>query len=107
MKEFIQTEVKAETAILVGLITKNQNERKTAEYLDELAFLAETAGAVAVKHKSLKHLANILAKLLCYVICGKIVFIDNVRHKFILNLGAVEQSGCISLVNSRHINSYF
>ena len=49
MKEFIQTEVKAETAILVGLITKNQNERKTAEYLDELAFLAETAGAVAVK----------------------------------------------------------
>ena len=49
MKEFIQTEVKAETAILVGLITKNQNERKPAEYLDELAFLAETAGAVAVK----------------------------------------------------------
>ena len=49
MKEFIQTEVKAETAILVGLITKNQNERKTAEYLDELAFLAETAGAIAVK----------------------------------------------------------
>ena len=48
MKEFIQTEVKAETAILVGLITKNQNERKTAEYLDELAFLAETAGVVAV-----------------------------------------------------------
>ena len=49
MKEFIQSEAKAETAILVGLITKNQSERKTAEYLDELAFLAETAGATAVR----------------------------------------------------------
>ena len=44
MKEFIKTEVKAETAILVGLITKEQSERKTNEYLDELEFLAETAG---------------------------------------------------------------
>ena len=60
-----------------------------------------------MQHQSLKHLAYILAKLLCNVICGKIVFIDNVRHKFILNLGAVEQSGCISLINSRHINSHF
>ena len=49
MKEFIKTEVKAETAILVGLITKAQSERKTNEYLDELEFLAETAGAVTVK----------------------------------------------------------
>ena len=49
MKEFITTEVKAETAVLVALITKTQDERKTAEYLDELAFLAETAGAVTVK----------------------------------------------------------
>ena len=49
MKEFIKTEVKAETAVLVGLITRTQDERKTAEYLDELEFLAETAGAVTVK----------------------------------------------------------
>ena len=49
MKEFIKTEVKAETAILVGLITKEQSERKTNEYLDELEFLAETAGAFTVK----------------------------------------------------------
>ena len=49
MKEFIKTEVAAETAILVGLITKTQDERKTKEYLDELAFLAETAGATTVK----------------------------------------------------------
>ena len=49
MKEFIQSEARTETAVLVGLITKNQTERQTQEYLDELAFLAETAGAVAVK----------------------------------------------------------
>ena len=49
MKEFIQTEAKTETAILVALVTKTQDERKTNEYLDELAFLAETAGAVTVK----------------------------------------------------------
>lgn len=38
-----------ETAVLVALITKQQNERKTNEYLDELAFLAETAGAVTLR----------------------------------------------------------
>jgi len=45
----IITEAQAETAILVGLITPNQNERRTNEYLDELEFLATTAGAVTVK----------------------------------------------------------
>lgn len=49
MKEFILSEAQTETAILVALITDKQNERKTREYLDELEFLAETAGAVAVK----------------------------------------------------------
>ena len=49
MKEFVISEAKAETAVLVGLITKEQNEARTNEYLDELAFLAETAGAVVVK----------------------------------------------------------
>lgn len=38
-----------ETAILVGIITPQQSERKTKEYLDELEFLAETAGARTVK----------------------------------------------------------
>ncbi len=45
MKEFIHTQMASERAVLVGLITANQNEAKTNEYLDELAFLAETAGA--------------------------------------------------------------
>ena len=38
MKEFVISEVKAETAVLVGLITKTQDEAKTKEYLDELEF---------------------------------------------------------------------
>ena len=38
-----------ETAVLVGLITPQQNEAKTKEYLDELEFLADTAGAVTMK----------------------------------------------------------
>ncbi len=49
MKEFVISEAQTEKAVLVGLITQNQNERKTNEYLDELAFLAETAGAEVMK----------------------------------------------------------
>ena len=49
MKEFVISEAKAETAVLVGLVTKEQDEAKTKEYLDELEFLADTAGAVVVK----------------------------------------------------------
>ena len=49
MKEFVISEAKTETAVLVGLITPNQNEAKTTEYLDELEFLADTAGAKVLK----------------------------------------------------------
>ena len=49
MKEFVISEAQVETAVLVGLVTKTQDERKTNEYLDELEFLAETAGAEVVK----------------------------------------------------------
>ena len=49
MKEFVISQSKTERAVLVGLITQTQNEQKTQEYLDELAFLAETAGAEVVK----------------------------------------------------------
>lgn len=38
-----------EKAVLVGLVYKDQTEAQVNEYLDELAFLAETAGAVALK----------------------------------------------------------
>ena len=49
MKEFVISEAKTETAVLVALITPRQDEAKTNEYLDELEFLAETAGARTVK----------------------------------------------------------
>jgi GTP-binding protein HflX len=48
MGDITTTEKQVETAVLVGLITQNQSEEQLKEYLDELAFLAETAGAVAV-----------------------------------------------------------
>jgi GTP-binding protein HflX len=40
---------KEEKAVLVGLIQKEQTEEQVNEYLDELAFLAETAGAITIK----------------------------------------------------------
>jgi GTP-binding protein HflX len=40
---------KEERAVLVGLVNKDQTEVQVQEYLDELAFLAETAGAITVK----------------------------------------------------------
>jgi len=48
MKEFVISEAKVETAVIVGLITPQQNEKKTEEYLNELEFLAETAGAKVI-----------------------------------------------------------
>ena len=39
----------SERAVLVGLITPQQDETRAREYIDELAFLADTAGAVTVK----------------------------------------------------------
>jgi len=38
-----------ENAVLIALISKEQDEEKTNEYLDELQFLAETAGAITMK----------------------------------------------------------
>lgn len=45
IEDNIITQEQNEKAVLVGLVTRSQDERKTDEYLDELAFLAETAGA--------------------------------------------------------------
>ncbi|MFN8297482.1 MAG: GTPase HflX [Chitinophagales bacterium] len=41
--------VKQETAVLVAVIDKGQNEEQATEYLDELEFLATTAGVVTLK----------------------------------------------------------
>ncbi len=46
----ISTDVKEESAVLIGLITRQQDEERVADYLDELDFLARTAGINTVKH---------------------------------------------------------
>ncbi|MDO4790542.1 MAG: GTPase HflX [Porphyromonas sp.] len=48
MKEFIITNTESEKAVLVGLILPEQTETEITEYLDELAFLAQTAGVEPV-----------------------------------------------------------
>lgn len=50
MKDFIISENKNEQAVLVGIITQEQKEEQVKEYLDELAFLANTAGIEPVKN---------------------------------------------------------
>jgi GTP-binding protein HflX len=40
---------KKETAVLIGVLLPQQKEEQLREYLDELAFLAETAGAICAK----------------------------------------------------------
>ena len=47
--ECMQTEIYTEKAVLVGLITQHQPEERAREYLSELAFLADTAGATPMK----------------------------------------------------------
>ena len=48
MAEFVVYEKKQETAVLIAVCTQTQNRERTEEYLDELAFLIETAGGVPV-----------------------------------------------------------
>ena len=78
MKEFVISEAQVETAILVGLITQTQDERKTKEYLDELEFLAETAGATVVKRFTQKPPA---ANSVTYVGKGKLEEIKEYIHQ--------------------------
>lgn len=49
MKQILSTAKQQEKAVLVGVITKNQKQDEAEEYLAELAFLSETAGAKPVK----------------------------------------------------------
>ena len=49
MTKLNDTSIKTETTILVGLITQKQTEEQLEEYLNELAFLCETAGSVPQK----------------------------------------------------------
>jgi GTPase len=49
IENMIETAVKQETAILIGVATRDQDIDKAREYLDELAFLVDTAGGIPVK----------------------------------------------------------
>ncbi|MCD4682638.1 MAG: GTPase HflX [Bacteroidales bacterium] len=49
MPKLIDTTIKKESAILIGVISRNESEDLIREHLDELAFLVDTAGAVSNK----------------------------------------------------------
>jgi len=49
MGKMIDTRAEVETAVLIGVISRDQDEAEVNEYLDELAFLTKTAGAVPVR----------------------------------------------------------
>jgi GTP-binding protein HflX len=49
MPKLISTEIIQEKAILIGIINQYQRERDVTDYLKELSFLTETAGAIPVK----------------------------------------------------------
>lgn len=98
MKDFVISEVQTETAVLVGLITQFQDERKTEEYLDELEFLAETAG-VEVKRRYTQKLEmpnsvtyvgkGKLSEIKAYVDeneIGMVIFDDELSAKQIRNI---------------------
>lgn len=55
-QKFYDTAIKQERAILVGVITPGEKEEQTKEYLDELAFLVETAGGKVEKNFTQKML---------------------------------------------------
>ena len=98
MKEFILTKQETEKTVLVGLITPAQNEAKANEYLDELAFLAETAGAQPVK-KFLQRLdtpnsrtfvgTGKLQEIIEYIAeneIGMVIFDDDLSSKQVQNI---------------------
>lgn len=50
MGGYLTKDSKVERAVLIGIITPQQTEEQAQEYIEELDFLAHTAGAVAVKY---------------------------------------------------------
>ena len=69
MVEPFSTEIEPETAVIVGVMLPNQTESQVREYLDELAFLAETAGIV-VQKQFLQKLLQAISKT--FIGSGKI-----------------------------------
>ena len=50
MGGYLTKDVKVERAVLIGIITPHQTQEQANEYIEELDFLAHTAGAVPIKH---------------------------------------------------------
>lgn len=98
MKDIIISQETTERAVLVGLITATQNESKAREYLDELAFLADTAGAITEKTflQRLEHPDSRtfvgkgkLAEIKTYIEdheIGMVIFDDDLTSKQVLNI---------------------
>ena len=82
-KFMIEIKPYIEHAVLVGLITPNQPEDRTKEYLDELAFLADTHGIVPVKRFTQRLNLPITAT---YVGEGKLEEIDQYIEKSTIRL---------------------
>jgi GTPase len=74
MPEMIDTAIRQERVILIGLITSREDEIHIDEYLDELAFLVDTAGGVAV-HRFVQRLES--ADRRTFVGSGKLMEISN------------------------------
>jgi GTP-binding protein HflX len=70
----ISTEQVQSTAILVGIITENQRREQVDEYLDELSFLAETAGIAPIQKFTQK---LVMADSRTFVGSGKLEEIKN------------------------------
>lgn len=98
MKDIIISQEITERAVLVGLISATQNETKAREYLDELAFLADTAGAIAEKtflqrldHPDSRTFVGKgkLAEIKEYIEeneIGMVIFDDDLTSKQVLNI---------------------
>ena len=98
VKDLIINKETTERAVLVGLITPQQGEAKAHEYLDELAFLADTAGAVTVQrfvqrldHPNSRTFVGTgkLEEIKQYVIdneIGMVIFDDDLSTKQVSNI---------------------
>lgn len=100
MRDFILTEAQSEEVVLVGLITGQQTEREVTEYLDELAFLSETAGLKPTKRfvQRLEH-----AHPVTFVGKGKLEEIQ--RHVAEHDIGTVIFDDELSPKQLRHVEA--
>lgn len=96
------TEILPEKAILIGLITPDQKEERAKEYLEELAFLVDTAGAIPVK-RFLQRMQQQDSRT--FVGSGKIEEISNYIHENEINVAVFDDE--LSPSQIRNIENIF